>query len=180
MRSRRFELKEKDIPFLKRDSKIKIILTIAFAVTLAWQTIAFIMSFVNKTSSVLKICLSSLVILCSLMLLFVNISLIVRNSNLISVIKEKGHCLWDVPFISSTSKNGLLNIYKVICLALAGICGIILLASLICLFVQKSYIESTSYYLPLLFMICASCLNSYYFLVSNNYMQTLNSEQNIY
>lgn len=180
MRSKRFELKEKDIPFLKRDSKIKIILIVAFALILAWQTITFIMSFVNKTSSILKICISSIVICCSIIYLCFTIYLLIRNLNLISVIKENGHCLWDVPFLASTSKSGLVNMYKILCLALGVICSVILIASLICLLAQKSYLQSTSYYLPLIFMVCAACFNAYFFFVSNNYMQTLNKEQNIY
>ena len=178
MTSKRFKLVEKDIPFLKKDMKIKIVLTVVFALVLAWQTIAFIMDFVNKTNSILNMCISITVIVYALALLCFTIFFTVRNLNLISVIKEKDHCLWDVPFISNTSKTGLINMYKILCLVLGCICGFILIACFIAICVQKSFI--TLRYLPLLLTVGASCFNAYFFFVSNNYMQKLNKEQNIY
>lgn len=181
MKSRRFKLVEKDIPFLKKDTRINIILIIMFAITLIWQSLSFILSFVNNSYSILKLCVLILVVVTSIMFICTLAAWAVRNQKLISVIKERGHCLWDVPFIASTSKSGFYSIFKIVALIFACLfCGIIV-TNLVCLFVQNSYMsKSTLDYLPLLFMFATSALNAYFYIKSNAYFQKLNYEQNIY
>lgn len=162
MNSKRFEYTTKDIPYLKRDIFFRALFAGLLIAVFLWQFIAIIYKTATSSITIMQIASSILVILCSLLLAFISFMYAFKDFRIISAIKLNGRCVSAVQMLIRTTKRSFIKLYSYLLEFLALITSLVLICSIVYAILEATYLSTTSFYMPLLFMICISGFNSIY------------------
>ena len=162
MNSKRYEYTHKDIPYLKKDIFFRALFAILLVAVFIWQFVSLIYLTITSSMTIMQIASSCLVIFCSLMLAFISLMYALKDFRIISAIKMNGRCVSAVQMLIRTNKKSFIWLYSVLIQFLTLITSLVLICSIVYTILEVTYLSTTSFYLPLLFMICISGFNSIY------------------
>ena len=158
----KFEYFHKDVKHIKNDLALRCFFSFLLLVVFAFQFVLILFKIPKGMLSLMEIVFSSVTLLGSLIILISNSSYIFKNFRIISVIKIKGKCVSSVPSLMKANTKGFLRLYSVTCSVLSLATTLILIASITYSILQAAFLSTTSFYLPLLLLICVSGYNSIY------------------
>ena len=154
MNLKSFEYRKKDISMLKKDATIRTIFAVLFAAVAIWQICLLASSVVNKTLTALNIASACAVFFFCFVYGLVSILQISKNAKTINVITAKGKCISSVNIKFSTEKTGFMKMYSIVTKIIAILCLVVLFCSITSAFLQAKFMETMSFYLPLLVSLC--------------------------
>lgn len=180
MNSKRFEYTNKDIPYLKRDILFRTVFTVLFLITFIWQFIILAKLTIQSSATIPQVCSSVLVFITSLLLSFISLLYIFKDFRIIAAIKLNGRCVSSVQILIRTTKKSFIWLYNILIQFLTLMTSLILICTITYSILQATYLSSTSFYLPLLLIICLSGFNSIYHIKDEIRTQNSVQEFNIY
>lgn len=154
MNLKSFEYRKKDISMLKKDATIRTVFAVLFAAVAIWQIALLATSVAKETLSVLNIASACAVFFFCFVFALVSILQISKNAKTINVITVKGKCVSSVNVMFSTEKTGFMKMYSITTKVIAVLCLVVLFCSITSAFLQAKFMETMSFYLPLLVALC--------------------------
>ena len=154
MNLKSFEYRKKDISMLKKDATIRTISAILFALVAIWQICLLVSSIKDETLSGLNIISACAVFFFCFVFALVSLLQITKNARTINVITAKGKCVSSVNILFSTEKTGFMKMYSIVTKVIAVLCLVVLFCSITSAFLQAKFMETMSFYLPLLVALC--------------------------
>lgn len=162
MNSKKFEYYHRDVPQLKKDIVVRCFFSVIFLATFIWQ-IANIITENSKTSpSIMQIIVSVIVLISSLILFCIVLLYAFKDFRIIGAIKMQGKCVSSVNILFSTKKSGFLKLYSLLIQFLTLATSLVLIACVTYSILQIAYLNSISFYMPMLLLICMSGYSSIY------------------
>jgi len=182
MNLKQFEYLNKDIPFLKKDIRTRLIFALVYFAVFAWQFASVVIKSINEVAITTPMIISTIAVLV-ICLMFTALSLMYcfKSFKILSVVRKNGRCVSRVDILFNTNKNGFVKLYSYITEVLTIICSIVVLCSLIYTLLEISYFASVSYYLPVLATICCCGYYSSYHINSEiNLVKNVQMYNSIY
>lgn len=173
---KRFEYQHKDIGYLKKDIVFRTIFSVLFIGIFVWQIVNMFMGLTSTTKN-LEIVVSIIVLLSCLMLSFVSLTFVFKDFRIISAIKNNGKCVSSVQILIQTKKRSFIKLYNLLIQFFTLVTSLVLIATITYTILEATVLSSVSFFMPFLFMICISGLNSIYHIKDEIYTQNQVQEQ---
>ena len=181
MNLKKFEFVNKDVPSLKKDIATRLTFTVLFVGILIWQFVSFLITHNAGNMTIGKIISTVFVLLLALILGMLGFVYTFKDFRIVTAIKKRGSCVSTVDLLFSTKKDSFMKIYDIICQVLAYVSLFVLLCSLTSLILNAAFYSQMSYYMPLLFLLCAAGFNSVFHIKSEiNTMKTVQQYHSFY
>lgn len=159
MAAKRFEYQHKDIPFLKKDIRYRLIFSALFLLTFCWQLMNIIMAQSANALDKLEIIIGAVTMVFCLMFTCVALLYSMQDIKTINKINRTGKSVKNVTLLSTTKKDSLIRMYAFISDIITIIMLIILASAVTYSVLQYIHSATVSYYLPALAMLTLSGFN---------------------
>ena len=162
MNQKKFEFQHKDLPFLKKDFRTRMLYIVLFVGVLIAQAAMLISSFITGKTSSIMVIISLAIIFISFMLVVLSLSFALRSLRLINVIRAHGYAVTAISVLPSMQKDRFAKIYALMSQILSVVMLIVLACGLTYSLLEFVYFTTFSFYLPLLLLVAIVGFNTVY------------------
>lgn len=155
----KFEYHVKDIPFLKKDVFFRFLFFVGFLALFVWQTSITLIESIHENFNIFMLIVSGIVLIASLFMMLISMLYAMKNLRTISIIRKRGKCVSVVPLIFNTKKHSYIKLFQFIN-AVITLASIAVLVSAVTLTILNISYSTSTFYLPLLFLVCLAGFNS--------------------
>ncbi len=162
MKLETFEYHNKDVPMLKKDMAFRILFVGLFFIVFLWQLLFMIRDFSLGTLTTIKSIVAVVVLLVSFMFMLVAFVYAYRSINIVNDVKHHGKSVKTLTVLSDNKRGSFIRMYSLLTRFITLIMVLALLSGLTYGILEYVYYKTISFYLPIMFFVAASGLNSVY------------------
>lgn len=162
MNQKRFQYQNKDIPFLKKDIRVRIFFMILFGVVFFSQLILLVLNQIDKTITLSMIITSAVIMLLSLMFSIISLVFAFKDMRAIQTISRTGFVVSAVSTLPNLEKRSFVRLYSVLTTLLAIVMLITFTSVITYSILQFVHFATISFYIPLIMLVTIVGFNSAY------------------
>ncbi len=162
MKLEKFEYRNKDVPIIKKDTAFRMLFVGLFLLVFIWQLAFMIRDFSLGTLTTIKSIVAVIVLIVSLVFILVAFSYAYRSISILSDIKHYGKSVKTLTVLSDNRRGSFVRMYSLLTKFITLIMVLALLSGLTYGILEYSYFHTISFYLPIMFFVAVSGLNSVY------------------
>lgn len=178
MKNSFYTFQYKDIPYLKKDFKTRLLFSALFLAVFVWQLFSLLLKKENNDISILELVICVVVMVATLLFAMVSFSYFVKSFSDCKKVRSKIPAYTSVVNTSKPTKNGFITMYLKVSKIIAVLSAILLLCVVTYSVLTFVYYETVSFYLPLLAVIVISGFNGAYHIESQIYIMQNSQNKN--